>query len=152
MQFHPFAGRSICLTVCQCFCIIDPLVHLDVTQLSALHQFFQPPCILLQHPKLLSRAPGLTGNYWSQHRPSDYNVFYDSLDDSFIVSVAASGFWWWTWWGQRREKGKGGERRENNAETREGDRVMCQRREYNRYVTAWHHLLACLAWHQALCQ
>lgn len=157
-------GRSITLTVCQGLHKLSILwCTLDVTQLSAPINPLSPLCIPLQHPKLPPRVPGLTGNYWSWHGPSDYDVFYDSLDGSFIVLVAASGFWWWTWWGQCRRRGwwEDGERRgeaEGKRETqrtieKERDRVMCLRREeFNRYSKAWHHRLASLEGHQALCQ
>lgn len=79
---------------------------LDVTQLLAPINPLSPLCIPLQHPKLPSRVPGLTGIYWSWHGPSDYDVFYDSLDGSFIALVDASGFWWWTWWSQSRRRGE----------------------------------------------
>lgn len=62
---------------------------LDVTQLS---DPISPPSPLLQHPNLPSWVPGLTGIHRSRRAPSDYDVFYDSLDGSFILLVAASGF------------------------------------------------------------
>lgn len=118
----PTRDRSITLTVCQGLHKLSILwCTLDVTQLSAPINPLRALCIPLQHPKLPSRVPGLTGNYWSWHGPSDYDVFYDSLDGSFIVLVAASGFWWWIWWGQssgrvEERRGEGGRSEEKNRE------------------------------------
>ena len=96
---------------------IDSPLHFRCNPTLGPHQPSQPPLRPLQHPNLPSRVPSLTGSYWSWHTPSDYDVFYDSLDGSFIVLVAASGFWWWTWWGQR-----GGSREEREARARRDTR------------------------------
>lgn len=62
----PMRHRSITLTVCQGLHKLSILwCTLNVTQLSAPINPPSPLCIPipLQHPKLPSRVPGLTGNY-----------------------------------------------------------------------------------------
>lgn len=70
-------------------------------------------------------------------------MFYDSLDGSFSVLVAASGFWWWTWWGQCSGRGEGGVKRKNGPDNRERERQSdALELEFDRYSQTWHHRLA----------
>ena len=116
----PTRDQSITLTVCQgLHKLLILWCTLNVTQLSAPINPPSPLCIPipLQHPKLPSRVPGLTGNYWSWHGASDYDVLRLSGWELYCFS----GRIWFLMMDsvrsvQGERRGEGGRREETNPE------------------------------------